>query len=141
NAGGAVELTANATGATPRIIDINAPIVANGKVILRAADDIAIDAQVSSNNNDIYMVAGRAPGMNLPGITMADGTTPVMPAGETVAGTGGGGTLNARGVAGGGGIVLNATESVVQPSGVGDSAGLQNTGELVVRTYNDAPGA
>ncbi len=139
NAGGAVELTANATGGTPRTLNVNAPIAGNGKVILRAADDIAINAQVGSGGGDIYVVAGRAAGMNLPGITMSDGS-PVTPAGETAADTDGGITINGRVIAGAGNIVMNATESVVQPSGVGGSAGLQNTGALTVRTYNDTAG-
>jgi filamentous hemagglutinin len=138
-ASGAVELTANATGGAPRTLDINAPITANGKVILRAADDITIDAQVSSGGGDTYIVAGRSAGMNLPGITMSDGS-PVTPAGEAVADTDGGITINAKVLAGAGNMVLNATEAVLQPSGVGGGAGLQNTGALTVRTYNDAPG-
>jgi filamentous hemagglutinin len=139
-ASGAVELTANATGTTARVIDIDAPVTSSGKAILRAADDITVDAQVSSGGGDVYIVAGRASGMNLPGITMADGVTAMTPAGETVPDSDGGVTLNANVVAGAGNIVINATESVVQPTGVGGTAGLQNSGTLTVRTYNDAAG-
>jgi hypothetical protein len=136
NDAGEIWLTANeATSGQTGTININAPITGNGRIVMRAADDLTIEAPVDSNGGDIFIIAGNASGMNISGIS---------PASET-ADNFGGVTIKEQILAGSGNITINATESVVQSpqppaNSGGGAAGLQNSGNLVVRTYNNAAG-
>lgn len=151
---GALEMTANATSGTPRTLTTGTgTLTANGNIALRAADDITIgsggNGTVSSNGGDIVIVAGKATGMDsdntgirvltsgtaVQKLKLSDGAA-LSTANESIADQDGSVTLNARVMAGAGRIVINATESVTQAA-TGVAAGLQNTGVLVVRTYND----
>jgi hypothetical protein len=115
-------------------------------VTLRSADDLLIDGRVDSNGGDIYIIAGNAPGMNIPGVA------PASEPNDNVGKVSIEARVDASNPAGrGGDIVINATQSVIQkPQGAGGSAGLNNlgsipsgtntnSGQLIVRTYNDAP--
>ncbi|HYE86471.1 MAG TPA: hypothetical protein VEA16_08965, partial [Vicinamibacterales bacterium] len=135
--GGAVTLVANAqSSTTPRTLTIGTGgLTANGTVTLASADDMQISGNVSSNNNAVYLVAGRSTGL-------ASGVSAIIPVAATEGSTDadGGITLNARVNAGTGAITIYATESVLQPVGNSGSGGLVS-GNLTVRTFNDTPGA
>ena len=126
--GGALSFVANATGSTARTLSVGTGgITANGAITLLSADDMSINGIVNSGGGDIVLVAGNATGMNL------------LPKATEPTDTDGGLSIFARVIAGAGNISIAATESVVQTSGNAASAGLQNTGALTVRTYNDSP--
>ncbi|MBK8063876.1 MAG: S-layer family protein [Betaproteobacteria bacterium] len=128
SSGGALSMIANATGATARTLTVGTGgLSASGAVTLLSADDLSINGNVSSGGGAVTLVAGNASGMTL----VSKATEP--------SDTDGGVSINAKIVAGAGNISIYATESVLQPNNNTSLAGLQTTGTLTVRTYNDTP--
>ena len=158
---GSVNLLANAVGAsagnTATITVGTGGISAEGRILLRAADDLTVNGTVSSTGGDVLMIAGNSSGMNpaantgLQKVTgpasIPDGNCStnalascVYAATESAYDTFGAVTLNAQVQAGTGDIVIAATNKVSQPST--GTNGLINSGggSLVVRTFNDVSG-
>jgi hypothetical protein len=136
--GGSISLIANAaSSATPRTLTIGTGgLTANGTVTLASADDMQISGNVSSNNGNVFLAAGRSTGL-ASGVTASPQIIPVA-ATEGSADTDGGINLNGGINAGTGNITIYATEGVVQPTGNSGTAGLVG-GRLTVRTFNDSP--
>jgi len=151
---GAVQITANAGGiaagnTATLTVGSGGISTAGGKVVLRSADDMALNGPINSNNGDVILVAGNTAGMaTVYGIasaaTMPDGSN-VAPAAESIADSNGAIAVNGQVNAGTGNITLTASGTVTQTLGAGggglhNSAAGAGTGDLVVRTYNDTPG-
>ena len=153
-AAGPVQLTANDTAgsATDRNITIGATLTTAGYVALRAADSVTVNANVDTtggtgNRNQpggpVLIVAGNAPGMSSLGAVATNTelaglpTSIRAPATETAPDTNGSATFNAKVITGTGNIIVNATGPVTQPAT--GPTGLQNAGDLIVRTYNSTP--
>jgi len=127
-AGGAVSLVANATDGTNRNLTIGTGGLSGaGAITLKSADNMTFQGRVQTSSGDVLLIAGKAPGMTL-----------VTPATESVQDTVGTITFNAPVTTSSGSISIYSTGHVLQPANSTDQAGVQGTGTLTVRTYNDA---
>ncbi|MGE4110739.1 MAG: filamentous hemagglutinin N-terminal domain-containing protein [Burkholderiales bacterium] len=105
---------------------------AGGTIVLKAADGITVNGPVLTNNGDITIASGNAPGMTSLGIALANN-----PGGAALGSV----AINAPVRAGSGDITIYSSGPVSQLTGAGNDAGLQTLNALTVRTYNNVSGA